>query len=370
MSRPPKPPLPTLEAEPERFDFFQAVRLIEGRAAARHRPAVPVGAGSNAADEAVRFKASLASGFPSGDVGGYRPATTPGGKAELSVNFLGLAGAFGPLPTPIAELVQNRRRLRDPEAEAPAEFLDIFNHRLISLMMRVRRSHRLALQPGMPDETAYAQVLLALLGLGTPGLRPAPIDDADRNADRGLLYLAGLLNERPVSLHAVERAVAHHLGVPVRGEPFLGGWLPLPPDQTMVLGRRGRNNRLGTTSLLGCRVWSQSGGIRLVLGPLSLAEFDSLLPTGEAHVRLKRLLGYMLNGEVAVELDLHLVTTEMERWIGKRRRKADEVPGPKAPLRLGAGGLRLGWKSWLLNEAKTKGKPFEARLTLRLGEVA
>jgi len=360
---------PRLTEEPERFDFFQAVRLIEGQAA-RVRPVAPVGSGSDAKAEAVRFTANLSSAFPTGEIEDYAASDTPGDRARLSVNFLSLAGAFGPLPTPIADMVQNRRRVRDAEAEAPVAFLDIFNHRLISLMMRVRRSHRLALQPGTPDETGYAQPLLALLGLGTPGLRPPPTHEAERSVDRGLLHLAGLLNQRPISLHAVERAVAHHLGVAVRGEPFVGGWLPLPPDQTMELGRNGRNNRLGRGSLLGSRVWSQSGGIRLVLGPLSLAEFDSLLPTGDAHGRLRRLLGYMLGGQVAVELELQLVTTELGRWIGTRARKADQPDAPLAPLRLGAGGLRLGWKSWLLTESKAAKAPFEARLTLRLGEVA
>jgi type VI secretion system protein ImpH len=369
MSRRRLRPPPELADEPERFDFFQAVRLIEGRAA-RHRPVTPVGSGSQAGAEAVRFKASLSSAFPTAEIEDYAAPDGPADRAELTVNFLGLSGAFGPLPTPITEMVRNRRRQRDREAEAPAAFLDIFNHRLISLMMRVRRSHRLALQAGAPDETGYAQALLALLGLGTPGLRPPATHEAERAVDRGLLHLTGLLNQRPISLHAVERAVAHHLGVAVRGEPFVGGWLALPPDQAMVLGRNGRNNSLGQTSLLGSRVWSQSTGIRLVLGPLSLAEFDSLLPTGDAHGRLKRLLGYMLGGEVAVELELHLVTTEIRRWIGRSARKLGEPRGPSAPLRLGAGGLRLGWKSWLLTEEKAVKAPFEARLTLHLGEVA
>jgi len=365
--RPIKTPL--LTEEPERFDFFQAVRLIEGRAA-RHRPIAPVGSGSDARAEAVRFTANLSSAFPTSDLDDYAAPAGPEDRAQLSVNFLGLSGAFGPLPTPIAEMVQNRRRQRAAEAEAPAAFLDIFNHRLIALMMRVRRSHRLALQPGAPDETLYAQPLLALLGLGTPGLRAPPTHEAERSVDRGLLHLTGLLNQRPVSLHAVERAIAHHLGIAVRGEPFVGGWLTLPPDQTMVLGRNGRNNALGRDSLLGSRIWSQATGIRLVLGPLTLEEFDSLLPTGNAHGRLRRLLGYMLGGEVAVDLELHLVTAVLEHWIGKRRRKADEPRGPLAPLRLGAGGLRLGWKSWLLTETKATKAPFEARLTLHLGEVA
>jgi type VI secretion system protein ImpH len=357
-----------LAEEPERFDFFQAVRLIEGRTA-KTRPVAPVGTGAEADEEAVRFKANLSSAFPSGDIADYEPPLEPGDRARLTVNFLGLVGAFGPLPTPIAELVANRRRARDAEAEASSDFLDIFNHRLVSLMMRVRRSHRLALQSGAPDETIFASILFALLGLGTKGLRQTA-RGSDRMMDRGLLHLAGLLNQRPTSLHVIERAVGHYLGIPVDSVPFQGAWLALPEDQTMVLGRRGRNNRLGAGSLVGRRVWSQTCGIKLVLGPLTLDEFDRLLPTGDAHDPLKRLLGFMLGGQTHVDLELRLVTRELERWIGAKPAGSGSASGPKAPLRLGSNGLRLGWNSWLLTESKVVGASFEARIALRLGEVA
>ncbi len=339
-----------LAREPERFDFFQAVRRIEGRAP---HPAVPVGTGSDSREEAVRFQSNPSSSYPAGDIAAYHPGSART-RPRLVVNFLGLGGAFGPLPAPIDELIRLRRRGRDREADAAGSFLDIFNHRLISLLVRTRRSHRLALQHGAPDETQQAGVLQALLGLGTPGLRRT-VAGTGRKLDRGLLYLAGLLNEKPVSLHAVERAASHYLGVPVRGEPFRGAWLDIPPDRRLRLGRSGANNRLGREAITGNRVWSQSAGIRLTLGPLTLAGFDTLLPDGEAHANLRRLLAFMLGGDFSVELCLRLRTN---------------VAAARQGLGLGAPGLRLGWKSWLMTGAEPGDQPFESAVPLRLGEIA
>ncbi len=334
-----------LAAEPRRFDFYQAVRRIEGRAGT----AAPVGTGSDASAEAVRFHADVSGAFPNSDIEAYRPPV--GDKpAQLTVTFLGLGGAFGPLPVPITELIRQRRRARDHEADAAGVYLDIFNHRLISLLMRVRRSHRLALQSGAPDETEQAKALQALLGLGTPGLRAR--DGAGRDLDRGLLHLTGLLNQRPTSLHAVERAVGHYLGVPVQGQPLQGDWVDIPPEQILRLGRTGENNRLGEDALLGRRAWCQSAGILLTLGPLSLEQYMSLLPQGTAHQGVLRLLAFMLGGEVAVDLRLWLRTT---------------VGAARAGLGKGA---RLGWKTWALGAREKADRPFEGLVTLRLGEIA
>jgi type VI secretion system protein ImpH len=343
-------PVDPLEAAPERFDFFQAVRRVEGRA---QRRVVPVGVGSDTRDEAVHFEGAMSGAHPAGDIASFEPAA--GGKpARMVVNFLSLGGAFGPLPAPIDELIQKRRRIRDRERDATANFLDIFNHRLTSLMVRVRRSHRLALQTGEPDETDQAHTLQALLGLGTPSLRRTE-KGAGRTLDRGLLYLTGLLNEKPVSLHALERAVSYFFDVPVRGEPFRGAWLDIPPDQLTRLGRTGANNRLGGDALLGSRAWAQAAGIRLTLGPLSLEQFDRLLPDGPAHLALRRLLAFVLGGDYAVELLLKLDTT---------------VGAVRKGLGLGVSGERLGWKSWLLTDAERAEARFEAVVPLYLGEIA
>jgi len=329
-----------LAADPGRFDFYQAVRILERAAPGK----APVATTANPAQEAVRFNASLTSAFPSSDLEAFEPGEPP----RLTVNFMGLAGSFGPLPPPITQLLQARRRHHD---QAAIDFLALFEQRLIGLMMRSRRAHRPALQPGAPHETGFARYLLALLGLGTEGLTTSlgrrPKQRLD-GLERSLLHLTGLLHQRPLSLHALENLLAQHFGAPVRGIPLQGRWLVLEPEDVAAIGPRGRNNRLGQ-AVLGQRLWEPAAGITLEFGPLSLARFRDLLPGGDAHRPLRRLLGYALGGSVAVDARLLL--------------RAPEVPSARLGKQNGAA---LGWTSWLGQRRNAKPAP----VTLRLGEIA
>lgn len=89
-----------LFAEGYKFDFFQAVRLLEILNPECHS----AGEGSDPLKEAVRFRSNNSLGFPASDVQEVAPPTEQGHPARMIVNFLGLAGAHGPLPHPFTEL--------------------------------------------------------------------------------------------------------------------------------------------------------------------------------------------------------------------------------------------------------------------------
>lgn len=304
-----------LRQETHRFDFHQAVRVLE----AAVPEAVPVGQGADPRREVVRFRGSIAAGFPASDLDGLRFDPADGEPPELDVNFLSLGGAFGPLPPPLTELIQDRFRAHDT---GPRDFLDVFNHRLISLVARIRRAHRPALQPGRPEDGPFAAILFALLGLRTPGLRKVQGRGAANRMmglDAGLPFHAGLLNQRPTSLHALERLLSSHFGTPVRGTPLVGRWLRLDQDQLTVLGPAGQNQRLGQGAVLGTRVWDQSAAIRLDPAPLSLADFRKFLPGGPKHAELRTMVGYTLGSAVDISLRLTLPAIEVPRTRLSRR---------------------------------------------------
>ena len=315
-----------LGAEPQRFHVLQAVRLLE-----RLRPrGAPAGLGSHAEDEAVCFRSRVDAVFPASDIDRLELAELPDRPAKMSVNFLGLAGAFGPLPTPITELAVARARAGDT---AICDFLDIFNHRLVSLFCRLHRGTHVALQPGLPPDGRTAAAIFALLGLGTEGLRrlmPPASRDPLNGVDRSLLMPAALAARRPPSLHAVERLAAYYLALPVRGVPLQGRWLPLDPDHQTAIGRRGRNRILGDGAVLGRRVWLQQAAIRLDVGPMPLARALPLLPGEQTHRSLRSLLGFALGDTTDVGIRLII------------------APADVPPARLGrCSGSRLGWTSWL-----------------------
>ncbi|MDC1428169.1 type VI secretion system baseplate subunit TssG, partial [Rhodospirillaceae bacterium] len=83
--------------QPEQFDFYQAVRLLESIAAQR----APGDPSKKKLDDVVRFAAKVSQEFPTSDIEGLEYSEEGNGPAKMMVNFMGLAGAHGPLPSPI-----------------------------------------------------------------------------------------------------------------------------------------------------------------------------------------------------------------------------------------------------------------------------
>jgi type VI secretion system protein ImpH len=328
-----RPLIELLAAEPYRFDSRQAVRVLEALAPG----AAPLGLRTDPGDEAVAFRSSFGAAFPASDIDRAEISSQCDRRQRpvVTVNFLGLGGAFGPLPAGLSELVARRARSGDT---ATRDFLDIFNHRLVSLMMRCWRLFRLALQDPSPEETTFAFYLFALLGLATEGMR-ITLGRHPRNRlnglDRSLLGLTGLLNQRPLSLHAVERTVGVHFALPVRVTPLRGVWLEFEREQRTAIGAGGRNRTLGDNAVLGARAWDQAGGMLITLGPMGFRRALAFLPNGSAFAQMRTLLDFLLGGAFSVRLQLTINPRNM-------------------PLsRLGHGGsMRVGWAAWLTSRPR------------------
>jgi len=297
------------------FDFYQAVKLLESMYPDRR----PVGQDADPKEEVVRFRSRVGFDHPPCDLDSMKEGDS-GEPPEMVVNFMGLAGALGPLPRWVTEAVARRAGQRDTAFQ---DFLDLFNHRLVSMMFQARRRTRVALHTRTPEQSRYSRCLLALMGLGTSGLR-------DRMAvrDRSLLPYGGLLARSVRSLSGLKGILKHYFGVGVEAIPYRGAWLPIANDQLTRLSSSGPNNCLGRTAVLGRRFWNQGAGYELRLGPLSMKQFLSFLPTGRAFPALRDITRFYAGDE----LDCHVRLTL----------KAEEVP----ELRLGpAADARLGWNA-------------------------
>jgi type VI secretion system protein ImpH len=312
---------------PARFQFFQLVRLLRKLHAGR----APVGRDEDPADEFVRFRSDLDYGFPIGDVrsleaGEPRDGSERAVPDDLTVNFFGLAtpNSFGSLPTPYVEEI--RRQIRDRQP-AMRDFLDLFNHRLVSLFYRAWERSRPDVLHDLGEHSPFESALHALIGLEPDVLRARVPGDS-----RDWLARAGLLGMRPASQSAVEGLVESLLGIPARVEPFLPAWYEIDPDDRTRLGTL--NCRLGDDACLGAEVCLAQWRFRVVVGPMDLETYLPLLPDGEAFPMLCAAIRLAVGPEYDFEINLVL--------------DRDAVP----VLRLGAPEpdappCRLGWSTWL-----------------------
>lgn len=321
-----------LFAQPYRFDFFQALLLLE-----RARPgAAPLASGSDPAREAVNLAASIRLDFPPSDLESLTAAEDDSAPPRLLVNFLSLAGAEGPLPPPLVDIIQNRMRERDYAAR---DFLNLFHHRLLALLFRGARAHRPALAAEPPEDSPAGRYLRAFAGLALPGQRerlPVP--------DRALIAYAGLLWQQPRSAVGLERILTDYFGVRFSLKQMQGAWRPLPPEAWTRLGLRGCNQMLGNGAVLGQRVWLQASAAELESAPLDLPQFLELLPGSAALAALRALTRLYAGTLCAMTVCLCL------------------RPEAATPAALGA--ARLGLTSWLPHHAPGTPRPLRIRFPL------
>ena len=312
--------------EPYRFDFFQAVRLFEKVLAERK----PVGQDALPNEEIVRFRSRIALDFPSSEVHEIREIVDENSgekRFEMLVNFMGMVGVSGVLPTHYTELVLDRIRHRDT---AMWSFLDIFTHRAVSMFFRAWAKYRfpIAYERGNDDFTSY---LFDFAGLGTGALRGKMGLD-----DEALLPYAGLISQKPHSTNALQNILSDYFGVPAKIEQFTGQWLPLSPADYTKLGIA--NGKLGENSIAGTRIWDQQSKFRVRLGPLNLKQFQGFLPVGSANRAMRSIVKFIAGREYDFDVKLSL--------------QAKQVPGLVLTTRAVRRPM-LGWTSWL------KTKPFK-----------
>ena len=311
-----------LEQEPEAFTFFQAVRLLQRELS----PESTVGGFADPAREGVRFTVSSSLAFAAGDV--QDMDIDAEGRARVRVNFMGLVGHMGVLPMHYTLLI-------DPQAEAFGDpdafrdFLDIFQHRILSLFYRAwERSHfYVPLERREPDRVSPH--LLDLVGLGSADLRRS-VSAGGRN----LLFYAGLLGVRQRSAMALRQLLEDYFDVPVEIEQFRGGWYRLSEsaqcriDEEADIGAAG----LGEGTVVGDEIWDPQARVRVRIGPLSREDYDAFLPGGLAHDALRELAHFFSDGQFDFEVQLVL--------------ERNDVPG----VVLGSeerGLPPLGWCTWL-----------------------
>lgn len=329
-------------SEPWAYEFYQLVRLLEVDSLVKQKKrssagAVlsedealfgPVGEGGSPRQDPVRFSIHPAMVFEPAAVKKLSLEPQEGAEGQnkenlqwqVAVNIMGLIGATGVLPFRYSELVLQRLRARDPAMKA---FLEVFNHRTVSLLYRAWKKYR----PAYSFETdaliaddqhsrirsinAYSQMISGLCGLSQ--------SSPEFNQPQGdWLNYAGVAAHRRCNEYTLKNVIYHHFGIKVRIHQFKGRWQRLDSDVVTRLAggmKLGMNNQLGQNALLGERCWVAQNLFEVEAIDLDEAQFASLSP---GSTKLKALYEFVKQrAGIEMDFDLSMKIKEKELPVAK-----------------------------------------------------
>jgi type VI secretion system protein ImpH len=317
--------LASVHAEPWAHDFFALLRRIDAL-----RPQAPrTGQASRPTQEVLRMGQ-----VPELD---FAPAALAslemrgGLPPRLGVRFFGLLGPQGAMPLHFTEYV--RERAHQHGDATLTHFLNLFHHRLLSLFYRAWAQAQPTVhldRAHCGNDDRYTAWLSSAAGLPNAG---------DALAPAALAFHAGQLANRTRHPEALCKVLTQYFGVPVALQAHVGQWLAICPQDHSRLGfaanRVERSQMpmatLGRAANAGHKVWDRQYKFRLLLGPLSLTQYQSYLPAGSAFAALLAWVKALSGADLRWDLQLSLRPQErpaprlgkvvqlgLTTWLGRR----------------------------------------------------
>lgn len=317
------PLIQKLHENPYGFDFYLAVRLLDAA-----RPDHPrTGHAEHPWEDNARFSQEPSLAFAPSTVAAIRPQEG-GAPPRLFINFFGLLGPNGPLPHHITQYA--RERERNAGDATTSRFFDLFNHRLTSLFYSAWSVAQHTVSADRPDDDRFGAWIGALFGMGTEALL-----GRDSVPDAAKLFAGGHLVCQSRHSSGLRAILGDYFGVNTQIQEMAGLWMDLPEDCRLRLGESRTTGTLGSTTIVGSRFWDCQQKFRIRMGPMSLKDYERLLPTGAA---MKRLADWV-----------HMYTCDEFTWDLRLILLADEIP----QTALGKKG-QLGWTTWLRSKPMTR----------------
>jgi type VI secretion system protein ImpH len=300
-----------------KFSFYRAVHLLESLFPEKKR----IGQALSPKEEPVRFSVKPSFVFPPSDIS-HLEQPDEAKAVTMEVAFMGMIGPSAVLPHWYNDLALERLKQKD---HVLISFLNLFHHRLISLLYLAWKKHRLEINYLLDAKDRFSQYLLSLIGLGTPGLTKRvgfPLES--------IIFHSGHLSKLIPSAISIESIVEYFVDTKVRVEQFISRLIGIHLEDQTQLGSA--NSRLGVDALCGNSAWESQTKFRLHIGSVGFDHFLRLLPSGKILGHVFSLVRYRVGPEYEFDLLLYL--------------KREEVP----PCQLGMetpGGPRLGWTTWI-----------------------
>lgn len=193
-------------------------------------------------------------------------------NVEIITNMQGIVGIEGTLPDCYAEeYILDNRNMKD----SIFEFFDIFNHRMLSMRYIFEKKQVVRCLSVRVKNSVIGKIISSLSGFDfqddSQFLENSLIPDQFKISSQWALWR----NTR--SSYILKIILSNFFDVKVDIEQFVGGFTEeISRDECSLLGRQ--YNSLGIDFLLGRKVWDDSMGIKINIGPLNFDQYISFLP--------------------------------------------------------------------------------------------
>jgi len=309
--------------------FYRKIRRIDALNPTHPRTGHAVLPG----EEKVRFRQIPHLHFAPATIGKSETRFASNGSdtyEEVMVYFMGLLGVNGPLPVVFSDVVLAKAKgVPHPDMEdlhrsesafradaGPAAFIDLFNHRFISLFYRAAASSNKAIDFDRPAESRFHTFIGSFLGLGIPATQ-----NRMNIPDTAALYFSGHYSSPPTHAEGLCNIIADFSGARVTIAENIGHWVRVPQTDHSILGINRNAGCLGQSAMLGSRYWDRTMKFRLVIGPLKLSEFQEFPPDGDVVEAIRSMVLLYCGREFVCEVNPVLLKDEVPECIlGKSSR--------------------------------------------------
>lgn len=262
--------------------FYQNVRRLLNKCLRKGRQvSVP--------DDVVRFESVLTLDAPEREVESLSvdEPTTEETTYCMAVNHFGLLGTHGALPLRYTEwLIDRRYRYGDDSAKA---FLDVFNHRLLSLRFQAWQKYRLYVNAELNTKRQLPAVIAAVTGLSAEQMACLPAAD-----------MSGLLSTSVRSLVNLERLLQREFQLAVKIQPFYGRWQKVVSEYQAILG----GCRLGAAPVIGQYFWDIQSHFLIQFTCSTPQQWEKFLSNSDVYSQLNQRVALFTGGILSFSLEL------------------------------------------------------------------
>ncbi|MDF1545727.1 MAG: type VI secretion system baseplate subunit TssG [bacterium] len=296
-----------LVEEPFAFAFYQAIFLLESL----HREHDRIGEFGHPGKEIVRLTNVDSLSFSPNQISSIEFSESDDGDIQfkLATSIMGLYGVFSPLPMNYTASLISWSDDNKEARQRQRDFLDIFNHRLLSLLYRSEKYTRIT-QTDKDHGSAGTRALGALVGFWEKSGNQAGTGSS------GDLSLARLLMASTRSAAGLKNWIKRiFTGVGVRIEQFCPRWILVPEESQASLGKNnsclaGEGSDYEQVATLGEMMYDRETKFRIHLGPLNWNNFVRFLPGRDDYNKLVGEVDNFLGDSLTYDVMLKLLGQE------------------------------------------------------------